>query len=492
MGFSTLDYIVLVVYLAAVALFGMLRGGKQYSARDYFLGKDKIPWWVVCFSIVAAETSTLTFISIPGLAYLTNLGFLQVTIGYLLGRIAVSFLFLPSYYKGELVTAYGYLENRFGSKTRSLASVVFLFTRIAADGVRLFATAIPLKFVLGVEYPVAIAILAVVALLYTYAGGVRGVIWVDAVQMVIYIGGAFLAAVLLVSSHPGGWEGITQLASEGGKFQVFALGFDTGFWNTPYTLFAGIIGGAFLSMASHGTDQLVVQRVLTTKSLAAGRKALIWSGVIIIAQFTLFLIVGLLLYGHYNGATVAELGLKRADEIFPRFIIEGLPPGVSGFIIAGLFAAALSTLAGSMSSMASSTVLDLYKPRAGAGLTPEKELRFSRLVTVLWAVLLVLSAVFFMNTSQTVVELALSIASFTYGGLLGTFLLGVLFTRPKQEDALAAFVGGILVMITVISLKLVAWTWFTMIGVAATLVIGVGLSLLGKRGRGEGGVGTRH
>ena len=204
MGFTTLDYIVLVVYLAAVALFGMLRGGKQHTARDYFLGKDKIPWWVVCFSIVAAETSTLTFISIPGLAYLTNLGFLQVTIGYLLGRIAVSFLFLPSYYKGELVTAYGFLENRFGSKTRSLASVVFLFTRIAADGVRLFATAIPLKFVLGVEYPVAIAILAVVALLYTYAGGVRGVIWVDAVQMVIYIGGALLAAVLLVSLIPAG------------------------------------------------------------------------------------------------------------------------------------------------------------------------------------------------------------------------------------------------------------------------------------------------
>lgn len=486
MGFSTLDYIVLIVYLVAVAVFGMLRAGKQQSANDYFLGHDTIPWWVVCFSIVAAETSTLTFISIPGLAYVANLNFLQVTLGYLLGRIVVSFVLLPSYYTGELSTAYAFLERRFGSKTRSLASIVFLFTRIAADGVRLFATAIPLKFVLGVDYPTAIAVLAVVALVYTYVGGLRGIIWVDAVQMVIYFGGAIVAALMLIMNHPGGLEGITRLALDAGKFQIFNLGAGEGFWGIPYTLPAGLLGGAFLSMASHGTDQLVVQRVLATKTLAGGRKALIGSGIIVIIQMALFMFVGLLLFGHYNGATVAGMGLMRADEIFPRFIVEGLPPGVSGFIIAGLFAAALSTLAGSMSSMASSTVLDLYKPRAAAGLTPKQELRASRLVTVFWAGLLVCSAFFFMNTPQTVVELALSIASFTYGGLLGTFLLGVLFKRPRQEDALAGFVGGILVMVTVISLHLVAWTWFTLIGVIATIGIGGGLSLLGK---GKDGVG---
>lgn len=485
MGFSTLDTIIVIGYLAAIALFGVLQGGKQRSAKDYFLGKDTIPWWVVCFSIVAAETSTLTFISIPGMAYLTNMNFLQVTIGYLIGRIVVSTLFLPAYATGELSTAYAFLERRFGSKTRSFASVVFLFTRIAADGVRLFATAIPLKFVLGVEYPVAIIILAVVALGYTYMGGVRGVIWVDAMQMVIYLGGALVAAVLLVQSHDGGWAGITQLASEAGKFDIINLGFGPDFWKTPYTLIAGIIGGGFLSMASHGTDQLIVQRVLATKSVHAGRKALIGSGVIIIVQFALFLLVGILLYGHYGGASIAQLGLKSADEIFPRYIVEGLPAGVSGIIIAGLFAAALSTLAGSMSSMASSTVLDLYKPRAGAGLTPEKELRFSRAATALWAALLVVSALFFMNTSRAVVELALSIASFTYGGLLGTFLLGVLFKRPSQEDALAGFVGGILVMVTVISLHIVAWTWYTIIGVIATILIGGGLGMLGVGKREE-------
>jgi len=290
MGFSTIDYIIVLVYLVGVALFGYLRGGKQKSAQDYFLGQDRIAWWVVCFSIVAAETSTLTFISIPGLAYLTDLGFLQVTIGYLLGRIVVSLLFLPAYYRGELSTAYAFLESRFGTKTRGLASIVFLFTRIAADGVRLFATAIPLKFVLGVDYPVAILVLALVSLAYTYAGGVRGVIWVDAVQMVIYLGGALAAVIYLVASHSGGWEGITQAAASAGKFQIIHLGFGEGFWDKPYTLVAGVLGGAFLSMASHGTDQLVVQRVLTTKSLRESQKALIGSGVIIIFQFALFLV----------------------------------------------------------------------------------------------------------------------------------------------------------------------------------------------------------
>jgi len=481
MGFTGLDYAVVAVYLVGVALFGIFRGGKQASAQEYFLGKEKISWWVVCFSIVAAETSTLTFISIPGLAYLTNLNFLQLTFGYLLGRIVISSLFIPAYYKGELSTAYAFLEQRFGSKTRRFASIVFLFTRLAADGVRLFATAIPLQLILDVSYPVAIALLALVAFVYTFTGGVRGVIWVDAVQMFIYLGGALIAAVVLVSSADGGIAGATQLAFEAGKFDIFNFGFDGSFFQTPYTLLGGLLGGAFLSMASHGTDQLIVQRVLTTKSAVASRKALIGSGVIIIVQFALFLFVGLLLYGHYHGASLSDLGVDRSDKIFPLFIIEGLPQGVSGLIIAGLMAAALSTLAGSMSSMASSSMLDLYRPLTGGRLSRQRELRVSRIMTAAAAVALIGAAVFFMNTSQTVVELALSIASFTYGGLLGTFLLGVLFKGPTQEDALAGFVGGIFIMVTVISLQLVAWTWFTVIGVAATLLIGGLLSRLSRK-----------
>ena len=482
MGFATLDFVIVAAYLVGVALFGFLRGGKQRTAQEYFLGKETIPWWVVCFSIVAAETSTLTFISIPGLAYLTNLNFLQVTFGYLLGRIAVSTILLPQYYKGELSTAYAFLETRFGVKTRRFASGVFLFTRLAADGVRLFATAIPLQLITDISYPWAIILLAFVAFVYTFAGGVRGVIWVDAVQMVVYLGGAVAGALVLISASGGGLTDALSLSSVNEKLNLLNFGFTKDFFQQPYTLIAGILGGGFLSMASHGTDQLIVQRMLTTKSLRAGQKALIGSGVIIIVQFAIFLLIGLLLFDHYQGATLAQLGVGRSDAIFPKFIVEEFPSGLSGFIIAGLMAAALSTLAGSMSSMASSAVLDLYKPIAGHGLDDKKVLKVSRVVTAIVAMMLVGTALFFMETDQTVVELALSIASFTYGGLLGTFLLGVLMKRPRQEDALAGFIAGILVMVTVIALKLVAWTWFTLIGVAATFIIGGLLSRLSPPG----------
>jgi len=478
MGFTTLDYTILLVYLVAVALLGVVMGGRQRTAKDYFLGKDTIPWWIVCFSIVAAETSALTFISIPGLAYVTNLSFLQLAAGYLLGRIVVSAVLLPAYFAGELSTAYAFLESRFGISTRRAASVVFLGTRLAADGVRLFATAIPLQLLLGLDYPVVILVLAFVAFLYTFAGGVRGVIWVDAAQMFIYLGGAILAIIVLGSEAPAGLPGLLRSAAEGGKLTVFDTSFGPGFFQRPYTLLAGLVGGAFLSMASHGTDQLIIQRVLTTKGLGPSRRALIGSGVIVIMQFTVFLLVGVLLYALHGGASVADLGLTRADEIFPSYIIRSFPPGVKGFVIAGLIAAALSTLAGSISSMASSTMLDLIKPIVGSRLTPASEMRLSRAITALAALLLVGAALFFMTTARSVVELALSIASFTYGGLLGTFLLGALFRKPLQRHALVAFGAGIVVMITVISFSVVAWTWYTVIGVAATVIVGLTATIL--------------
>jgi len=475
---KTLDYVIIVVFLIGTAAFGIISGGKQKTVKDYFLGSKEIPWWAVCFSIVAAETSTLTFISIPGLAYLTNLNFLQVTFGYLIGRIIVAAILLPAYSKGELKTAYTFLENRFGGKTRSFASIIFLFTRTAADGVRLFATAIPLKLMLNIDYPLAIAIIAVMTLVYTYTGGMKGVIWVDVMLMFIYLGGAILSAVYLLNLIPGGWGAVTTASLAGNKFSVFNLGFEngiSGFFSQPYTLLGGLIGGAFLSMASHGTDQLIVQRLLSTKSLRDGQKAIVGSGVIVIIQFAIFLLVGVMLYAFYG-----KLDFK-SDEIFPLFIINVLPAGISGIIVAGLFAAAMSTLAGSMTSLASSTMHDLYIPFFGKNLDDQKQLRISRMFTIFWAGMLVISAILFMESSRAVVEIALSIASFTYGGLLGTFLLGILNKKAKQEDALAGFVAGIFIMISVISLKLVAWTWYTIIGVIATLLMGSLLNKLSDR-----------
>lgn len=475
---SLIDYIIIVVYLIVITLIGIISGGKQKSVKDYFLGADVVPWWAVCFAIVAAETSTLTFISIPGLAYLTNLNFLQLTFGYLLGRIVVAFVFLPAYFQGELSTAYAFLENRFGYKTRSFASIIFMFTRTAADGVRLFATAIPLKLMLNIDYPLAIVIIGLVALIYTSFGGVKGIIWVDVLQFLIYIGGATISAILLINLIPDGWSKIFSTANEFQKFSVINLGFSESvgkFFSQPYTLIAGLIGGAFLSMASHGTDQLIVQRLLATKNLKSAQKAIIGSGIIIIFQFFIFLMVGVLLFVYYG-----KLNL-RSDEVFPYFIINVIPSGIKGLIIAGLFAAALSTLAGSISSLSSATVMDILVPYFKKFEDDRKKLFASRIVTTIWATLLILVAFLFMESSQAVVEIALSIASFTYGGLLGTFLLGILNKKATQEDALAGFVAGIFVMITVISVKLTAWTWYTLIGVITTTIIGSLLASLQKR-----------
>jgi len=473
----TFDYAIIVIFLIGVALFGILKGGKQKSVEDYFLGSKSVPWWAVCFSIVAAETSTLTFISIPGLAYLTNLNFLQVTFGYLIGRIIIAKFFLPAYFSGELNTAYAFLEKRFGSKTRSFSSIVFLFTRTAADGVRLFATAIPLKLMLNVDYPTAIIIIAVISLAYTITGGVKGIIWVDVILMVIYLGGAILAGYFLLNNYlPEGFHSLVEAAKPDNKLELFNLNFGSSlgeFFGKPYTLISGILGGTFLSMASHGTDQLIVQRLLSTNSLKQAQKAIIGSGLLVIVQFVIFLLLGVGLFAYYGNLDM------RSDEVFPKFIIESLPSPFSGIIIAGLFAAAMSTLAGSISSLSSSTMLDLYNP-FHKNRNKNNDLRVSRLFTLMWAVLLIFAAIFFMNSPQTVVELALSIASFTYGGLLGTFMLGLFVKEAKQEDALAGFTSGIFIMVTVISLNLVAWTWFTLIGVAATLLIGTLLSYLNK------------
>lgn len=482
MGFSTLDYVIVVLYLVAMAGIGLFAGGRQASSRDYFLGKKDIPWWAACLAIVATETSTLTFISIPGLAYATNLNFLQVTIGYLLGRIAVSFILLPAYARGDLTTAYQFLGGRFGGPMRSVTSITFMFTRVLADGVRLFATAIPLTILLKgwntftdvpdqQVYIVAILVLAGITLSYTFFGGVRAVIWTDVVQMIIYLGGAIGAVIVIASSLD--WSfGMTPLD----KLSVLNTGFSLGwkeFLSTPYTLPASLLGGAVLSMASHGTDQIIVQRLFTVRTLAGSQKALIGSGVLVILQFLIFLLIGALLFAFYHGQSLSELGLTKTDEIFPMFIIQSMPSGLSGIIIAGLLAAAMSTLSGSVNSLAATSMNDIYIPLQREQLEEKKELLISRMLTLFWCVVLVALAIFFItNTSTALVELALGIASVTYGGLLGSFLLGVLSPRIRQGDAMIGFASGIAIMIVVVTTTAIAWTWYTIIGTSTTLIVG--------------------
>ncbi|MEM1043451.1 MAG: sodium:solute symporter [Bacteroidota bacterium] len=479
-----LDYVVLVVYLVGVLGFGLWAGGRQQTTTDYFLGGRDLPWWAVLFSIVATETSTLTVIGVPAVAYGGSLLFLQLTFGFLLGRIAVAVLLLPRYFDGEQVTAYAFLGARFGPRMQVAASLTFMGTRLLADGVRLFATAIPLKVIaaaagLEVSYAAIIVAIGLVTVAYTFVGGIKAVVWMDVVQMGVYVGGALLAVGLLLGDVPGDWWATARAA---GKTQIIDLGFDLPFdeWvATPYTLVVAVLGGAFFSAASHGADQLVVQRLLACRSLRDGQRALVGSGIAVVGQFALFLLVGLLLWSYYGGADLADLGLSRGDEVFPKFIVEAMPAGLAGLLLAGIVAAAMSTLSSSLNALASSTVLDLR----GARRTPrseEDDLRLSRWATLGWGVGLMGFAALFESMTDPVVELGLGIASFTYGGLLGAFLLGLVSRRAQQREALVAYAVTLVALGVGVQTGGLAWPLYTAAGAGLTVALG---TLLGLRHR---------
>ena len=356
-----LDLAVILVYLVAIATVGLRLSGRQDSATAYFVGERDLPWWAVCFSIVATETSTLTVISVPGVAYMGAFGFVELAIGYLIGRSLVAFVLLPLYMRGGFVSAYQYLHQRFGGTLQGIAAVTFLGTRLLAEGVRLFASAIPIKLLLDAiglptEYVTIIAVLSLITVLYTYVGGIRAVIWTDAIQMTLYIGGACVCVAVLLGEV--GSAGLSQ-AYDAGKFQV--LNFAAPVLTSPFNGVAAIVGGAIFSMASHGTDQLMVQRVLACKSLADGRRAMIGSACVVGVQFALFSLVGALLWVHLGGKTPAQLGLHSSDDLFPRFILDELPPGLSGLLIAGILSATMGSLSSALNSMANSTVADLWR-----------------------------------------------------------------------------------------------------------------------------------
>ena len=419
-------------------------------------------------SVVATETSTLTFLSIPGVAYLGNLGFLQLTVGYLIGRVVISVTLLPAYYRGELNTAYALLETRFGTGARRFTSAVFMLTRLLADSVRLFATAIPLALITGWTYPLSIAVIGVLTLVYTYFGGIRAVVWVDALQMGLYLMGAAATLAVLHLVVQGGWGEIAQSASAADKLAWLNTSLD---FSAPYTIWAGVIGGAFLAMASHGTDQLIVQRLLTCRDLRSSQKALIGSGVLVLVQFALFLLVGIGLWAFYEGRE-----FQIPDEIFATFMIQELPPGLSGLLIAGVFAAAMSSLSSSINSLASASAYDFWAPIAKCEHDEMRILRAGRSFTLVWAFLLVSVAIAYvpMSDDATAVEVALTIASLVYGGLLGAFFLGIVDPRATGKGVVVGMISGVGVVtaIWVQASASVGWPWFVPIGLVITVLIG--------------------
>ncbi|MDE2995506.1 MAG: sodium:solute symporter [Bacteroidota bacterium] len=499
-----LDYTVIAVYLVAVVLFGIRTAGRQNSVSDYFLGSKEMPWWAISFSIVATETSTLTVIGIPAVAYGGALTFFQLTFGYLLGRVAVAWWFLPRYAAGDLQTAYAFLGSRFGPRLQRLSSVTFLVTRLLADGVRLFATAIPIRIIAAsagfdIGYPAIILGIGVLTALYTYVGGFKAVVWMDVVQMTVYVLGALFTLFLLGSLVEG--NAIDALASAG---KLSVIQFDTSIQSiltSPYSLVTAVVGGGIFSMASHGTDQLIVQRLLSCRNLVDSRKAIVSSALFVMVQFAIFLAVGAMLWMFYGGQDVAALGLSRVDEIFPKFIVEQLPAGLAGLVLAGILAAAMSTLSSSLNALASSSLNDLLGHRLSR-LDDRTGLRWSRLLTLGWALVFVFFATLFEDQQNPVVELGLSIASFTYGSLLGAFLLGLAVQRVREMEAIIGFLVAVVAMVLIIfgvwmtdqgewifvfrpsgteiaerGLTALAWPWYTAVGAAITMAVGSLLSI---------------
>jgi SSS family transporter len=475
-----LDLLVILVYLVAIAAVGLRLSGRQRSAAAYFVGEKDLPWWAVCFSVVATETSTLTVISVPGVAYMGAFGFVELAIGYIIGRSLVAAFLLPLYMRGGFVSAYQYLGQRFGDGLQGVASVTFLITRLLAEGVRLFASAIPIKLLLdaiGVptDYVTIIAVLSAITVLYTFVGGIRAVIWTDAIQMTLYIGGAVVCVLVLL--HQVGFASLGT-AYDAGKFQV--LNFAAPVLTSPFNWIAAIVGGAVFAMASHGTDQLMVQRILACKTLGDGRRAIIGSGVVVLIQFALFSLIGTLLWVHLNHQTPAQMGLASSDSLFPRFIIDELPPGISGLLIAGILSATMGSLSSALNAMSNSTVADLWRAMGRStedAATQWATLRLSRALTLLWAIVMAGFACLFTDTKGQVVLLGLGIAGYTYGALLGAFLLGLLVRRANQRDAIIAFLVTLGVMTWTVRNYALAFTWYVPLGVIVTMVVGGLLSL---------------
>ena len=465
MGLNKTDFAIIALYLAGITLFGLRFRKKQRTLRDYFLAGRDIPWWAIALSIVAAETSTLTIISIPGLAYDTNFTFLQVVMGYVIGRFVISFVLLPQYFRGDLYTAYELIERRFGKGLRSLTAGLFLLTRAAAEGVRVYAVSIVVSIALGTGEVASIAIITALTLIYTFEGGLAAVIWTDVVQTAIYVGGTLVGLVTILHLVPGGWPAIHNAAAAAGKFQLFD--FSTRLW-TPYTFWAGLIGGTFFTVASHGTDQLIVQRLLAARGQKQSAAALISSGFAVLFQFALFLTVGIMLWAYYR---VPSAAFGRPDRIYPTFIVTHMPHGISGLLIAAILAAAMSNLSAALNSLSSTSIMDFYvrlRPQADE----KTKMRLSRLATLAWALVLFGLALIALHKVGRVVEVGLQIASVAYGALLGVFLLGVLTRRANQRGAMVGMLCGFLIDLYLWLGTHIPWTWWVLVGSTVTFVLG--------------------
>lgn len=471
MTLTPIDYAVIVGYLIAITLFGSWFARFQKTTRDYFLTDRSVPGWAICCTIVATETSTLTFIGVPAQAYAGNWTFLQLVLGYIIGRILVSLLFLPAYFRGELLTSYELLQRRFGPGVKNLSAIIFLITRSLADGVRLFATALVIAVVTQASLPWTVVILGAAMIIYTMRGGVSAVIWTDVVQLFVYVAGALLVLVSLFNRIDGGWPAIIAAGEAANKFQVFDLSFDV---TRVYTFWAGLFGGVALTLATHGTDQFLVQRLLSARTLGAASRGLVVSGFIVFMQFVLFLLIGVMLFTYYQ-QTPLPVALSRNDDILPIFITHSLHGGIAGFIVAAIVAAALSP---SINAMAATTVNDFYLKYVRPDADERTLLRISKQATVFWGIVQIGVALGAQWMNRSVLDAGLMVLSFASGSVLGAFLIGTLLPRVGSTATLIGMTTGIVSMVAVWLWTPLAWTWYVFVGAFVTVGLAWLLSLV--------------
>ncbi|WP_173583489.1 sodium:solute symporter family transporter [Acetobacter musti] len=481
------DPAVILLWLVALTLGSLHLSGAapwsrgRRSAEDVLDAHHDLPGWAICLSIVATETSTLTVISVPGIAYQQGMVFVGLGGGYLLGRLAVARFLLPLYMRGNLTSAYQYLALRFGRRMQRLASVTFLVTRLLAESVRLFASTIPICALLAARgmplSPLSVLIgLTALTALYTAAGGLRAVVWSDAAQFLLYTFGAGLCAVLL-------WRQLTaeQVAAIGQSGLLSPFAVHAPVLTSPYAPLTALVGGAVLAMASHGADQLMVQRALAARSLRDAQRAMVGSAVVVTLLFGLLSLVGIFLWARHDGRSLASLGFVTPDGLFPRYIVDELPAGLSGLLVAGIISATMGSLSSALNAMTASTFSDLLGGAGSAGRVA------SGLVTAGWAVALIAVACAFSGSSHSALVFGFQIAGYSYGALLGAFLLGMVLRRATERVAMAAFFATVVGVALVIAFVRpggvpVAFPWLVPVGVAISFLVGAPLTLFGKRG----------
>jgi len=457
---QTIDLAIIILFLIGNTLFGLWHGKSNTNSRDYFHGGHNLPWIVSMLSIVASETSVLTFVSVPGLAYRGDWTFLQLAMGYIVGRILVSFVLLPMYFKHGVSSIYEVIGIRFGTGMQKLAALVFLVTRTLGDAIRFLAAGVVVQVVTGWSLPLSIMIIGIVTLVYTLSGGIKAVIWLESFQFALYLLGGILSIVFLLHIMDKSLPDIYSSLVHTGKMKI--INTDTHILTNPLSFFSAFIGGTLLSLSSHGVDYMMVQRVLGCRDLRSARKAMIGSGFFVFFQFSVFLLAGSLISVFMHGASLEK------DREFAFFIVHYLPAGLKGLLIAGVLSAAMSTHSSAINALASSTVNDIMGGKASLG--------FSRVISFCWAILLILIALMFDTSNKAIVMVGLEIASFTYGGLLGLFLL----SKSKRSFHPASLgVGLVASMGIVFFLKFLglAWTWYITISVLVNLITTTGIDM---------------